>query len=298
MDSKISVIIPCYNQAHFLSDSVSSVIAQDYTNWECFIVNDGSNDQTEKIAQDLCDKDIRIKYIKKQNGGLSSARNAALEQAQGKWIQFLDADDIIEPRKFSTQLASLSDKETTLNFILYCNYRFGEQTNIHDEVDQYVSCYFKTSNYLEELIERWEESLIIPCNSFLFSRGLFFQEDVRFDENLLNHEDFDCWLTIFSKNPRVVFNDEILCRYRLSNNSMSGNMKLMGEGFLHVINKHLKTKKNSPIIHLILQRKRLNVKLRYNRFDLLNAREKLVSWRVLYDYYTRRFVQKLFHRNR
>src|SRR5665647_2316811 len=82
MDVTISVIIPCYNQAHFLNESVGSVIAQTYTNWECIIVNDGSTDDTEKVALEISQKDNRIQYIKKENGGLSSARNAGLNIAK------------------------------------------------------------------------------------------------------------------------------------------------------------------------------------------------------------------------
>lgn len=82
----ISVIVPCYNQAQYLDECLQSVVEQTYPNWECIIVNDGSPDNTEEIALQWTEKDSRFIYIKKENGGLSSARNAGLEIAKGKWI--------------------------------------------------------------------------------------------------------------------------------------------------------------------------------------------------------------------
>ena len=90
MSYLISVIIPCYNQAHFLDETLNSILTQSYDNWECIIINDGSLDATEKIGLDWSNKDSRFKYVKKENGGLSSARNKGLELAKGDFIQFLD----------------------------------------------------------------------------------------------------------------------------------------------------------------------------------------------------------------
>lgn len=90
-----SVIIPCYNQAVFLSDALESVLGQSYRNWEAIVVNDGSPDDTETIARGYMRKDTRIKYVYKENGGLSSARNKGIAMALGEFILPLDADDVI-----------------------------------------------------------------------------------------------------------------------------------------------------------------------------------------------------------
>lgn len=91
----ISVIVPCYNQAQFLDECLQSVLEQTYQNWECIIVNDGSPDNTEEVALEWTKKDVRFIYLKKDNGGLSSARNAGIEKAKGEWILPLDCDDKI-----------------------------------------------------------------------------------------------------------------------------------------------------------------------------------------------------------
>ena len=82
----ISIIVPCYNQAQYLDECLQSVLDQTYHNWECIIVNDGSPDNTEEFANKWTAKDSRFKYLLKTNGGLSSARNAGIETANGEWI--------------------------------------------------------------------------------------------------------------------------------------------------------------------------------------------------------------------
>lgn len=91
----VSVVVPCYNHGIYLTDALESVLIQSYLNWECIIVNDGSADDTEKIAKEWRDEDNRFKYIKKENGGLSSARNAGINAATGTYVLPLDADDMI-----------------------------------------------------------------------------------------------------------------------------------------------------------------------------------------------------------
>lgn len=94
---KISVILPIYNVEKFLKQSVESVLNQTYKNLEIILVDDGTKDSSDKMCDDYAKKDSRIKVIHKENGGLSSARNAGLDIATGKYVMFLDADDFFEP---------------------------------------------------------------------------------------------------------------------------------------------------------------------------------------------------------
>lgn len=90
-----SIIVPCYNQAQYLEETINSVLNQTFKDWECIIVNDGSSDNTEDIAKAISEKDNRITYLKKENGGVSSARNFGINYASGIWILPLDGDDKI-----------------------------------------------------------------------------------------------------------------------------------------------------------------------------------------------------------
>ena len=98
----ISVIIPAYNHAKYLSEAIQSVLNQTYQNFEILIVDDGSTDNTRQVVQNYTDQ--RIKYIYQENRGLAASRNAGLRVTQGEYVAFLDADDIFLPHKLEVQL--------------------------------------------------------------------------------------------------------------------------------------------------------------------------------------------------
>ena len=93
----ISVIIPVYNMGPWLRDCLESVLAQTFTSFECILVDDGSTDDSPQICDHYAKKDDRFRVIHKANGGLSSARNAGLDDAAGEYIAFVDSDDVILP---------------------------------------------------------------------------------------------------------------------------------------------------------------------------------------------------------
>lgn len=99
-----SVIIPIFNVEKFLSKCIESILSQSYPNWELILVNDGSSDKSPQICDTFASKDSRIKVINKSNQGVSKARNSGLDIARGKYICFVDADDIIAPTLFETLL--------------------------------------------------------------------------------------------------------------------------------------------------------------------------------------------------
>ena len=117
----VSIIINCYNQAHYLERSVKSVLAQTLTDLECIIVDDGSTDNTQEVAENLMGLDSRVRYCYKENGGLPAARNFGVKQAQGEWIQCLDADDWIHEDKTRFQLEHLKGWENR-EIVFYCDY--------------------------------------------------------------------------------------------------------------------------------------------------------------------------------
>ncbi len=289
-DFLISVIIPAYNAEVFINETLSSVKNQTYTNWECIIIDDGSTDNTGTIAKEYIGADKRFHYIFQSNKGLSAARNAGLQLATGNLIQFLDADDVLLPLKFEKQLIHF--EYNVLNTVSFTDYISGSSENIYIPAAYYVSSAFVTKNYISELITRWEATLTIPPHCFLFSANFFKQEKIHFDPLLKNHEDFDCWLDILLLLPQVKYLDEKLCIYRLTTGSMSKNMKLMGEGFLHALDKHLASKKLSKNEKKLIIRKKRSVLASYRRFDLMNYKDKFFSIDKLWKYYSTRILQK------
>ena len=106
---KISVIVPVYKVENFLDRCVESIVGQTYENLEIILVDDGSPDNCPAMCDGWAEKDSRIRVIHKENGGVSSARNAALDIATGDYIGFVDSDDWIEPEMYSSLIQQISE---------------------------------------------------------------------------------------------------------------------------------------------------------------------------------------------
>jgi glycosyltransferase involved in cell wall biosynthesis len=115
-DTLVSIIVPCYNYGYFLPETLDSILAQSYTKWECIIVDDGSTDNTKDVATTYLITDQRFRYIYQNNRGLSAARNTGIKLSKGSYIQFLDADDLLQEKKLESQICFL---EQHFMWILY-----------------------------------------------------------------------------------------------------------------------------------------------------------------------------------
>ena len=125
MHGLVSIIMPSYNTGRFIAESIQSVLAQTYTNWELIIVDDASTDNTDEIVNRVIlsgakDPDPRIHYLKNtQNSGAAVSRNRALAQAKGKWIAFLDSDDLWAPEKLEKQLKFMAENGYAFSYTRY-----------------------------------------------------------------------------------------------------------------------------------------------------------------------------------
>src|SRR5262249_51715055 len=113
--SLVSVIIPAYNAAQWIAESIESVLQQTYRDVEIILIDDGSTDRTVEIAQRILRKGrFQYQILHQENMGPSGARNRGWRAARGRWIQFLDSDDLIHPRKIETQMTEASGKVADL----------------------------------------------------------------------------------------------------------------------------------------------------------------------------------------
>ena len=206
----VSIIIPCFNQGKFIDEALLSVYNQSYSNWECIIINDGSTDNSENIAKEWVNKDGRFKYFYQDNNGVSSARNFALEKAKGSYIQFLDADDLLDSRKLELSLNALKKLQIENKQIVISNFRmFSKKANITTA----PYCILKSELFTyENLLYKWNESFSIPIHCGFFEISLF--ENIRFPENLTAQEDWIVWVKLFKLNVQTFFLDEPLAFYR------------------------------------------------------------------------------------
>lgn len=121
----VSIIIPTYNRAHLLVETLESVLAQTYSNWECIIVDDNSTDETQLLLNEYSNKDNRFTYIiksEKQKKGASISRNLGLKIARGELIQFLDSDDLLADNKIQEQIKLLINE----NKYTVCTCKWGK----------------------------------------------------------------------------------------------------------------------------------------------------------------------------
>lgn len=158
----VSVIMPCYNMASYVSDSIKSVIAQTYPHWELLIVDDASSDETVNIIKSYAQADSRIKFaIKKQNSGISDTRNQCIQMAQGQFLAFLDADDIWHPEKLEKQLS----------FMLAKNIGFTYST--YDWIDEDGKIMNKFINTIGNLdYKTYLRNTIIGCSTVMVNKAI------------------------------------------------------------------------------------------------------------------------------
>lgn len=224
MNKLVSIIVPCYNQAQYLDEALQSVLNQAYFNWECIIVNDGSTDETEIIANKWCNKDDRFKYYYKENGGLSSARNFGLDKSKGNFIQFLDADDFIHKDKLKYSIDLIKNKTIEEKQIVITGYQvyfdslktFSKDICFKPELLNYTS-----------VLYGWDDLINIPIHCGFFDASLFVR--FRFPEKIKAKEDWIMWVEILRKTTGMIAINKPLAFYRKHNESMTMQNDILQE---------------------------------------------------------------------
>ncbi|MFZ2976081.1 MAG: glycosyltransferase [Candidatus Moraniibacteriota bacterium] len=210
-DPLVSVIIPSYNQAIFLSETLDSVLEQDYKNWECIIIDDGSTDNTKDIAQKYCNQDKRFEYIKQENQGPSVARNNGILNSSGKYILPLDSDDLISKDYLQEAVGILENKPKIK--LVYCKVElFGDALGIW--------------NLPEYSYEKILFGNMIFCTAMF--RRLDYDSTSGYDEKMKDGlEDWDFWLSFLKENDIVYQIPKVHFFYRIRKKSR--NKKLYAD---------------------------------------------------------------------
>lgn len=222
----VSVIIPNYNHARFLGDAISSVLGQTYKSFEIIVVDDGSTDNSLKVAEQFGNK---IQYIYQRNAGLSAARNTGIRSAKGSLIGVLDADDMYEPTFISTLVTALNSNPEADG--VYCGYQFVDQEN--NLLPQIENRPVPSNALYDALLDG---NFFVPESIFL--HRYVFNDVGLFDEALRACEDWDVWLRV-TKKYRVIHAPEILTRHRILAGSMSTDPLRMLTARLAVLKKHV-----------------------------------------------------------
>lgn len=204
----VSVIMPAYNAARFIEEAIRSVMAQTMTNWELLVIDDGSSDETARIAEALAAEDGRIRFLRnKENMGVARTRNRGFDLCRGSYVALLDSDDVWYPEKLERQLECLRREDGEL---CYCSYAIVDAQGCPSRRDYIVPERVDFEGLLRENV--------IGCSTVLMKRGLL--QDRRFRTDFY-HEDYVLWLTLLQAGHRAVGCTQPLVKWRLIVDSRS-----------------------------------------------------------------------------
>ena len=211
MSELVTIITPSYKSERFIAQTIESVLAQTYENWEMIVVDDVSLDNSNEIIEEYCKKDSRIKLIKlEQNSGAAVARNRAIEEAKGRYIAFLDADDMWKPEKLEKQI----------DFMQKNNYSFTYTA--YEKVDEFGKVFGKMGIPSQVSYSDLLKTCVIGCLTVIYDAEKL---DKVYMPLIRKRQDFGLWLKILKKVDFAYGINESLAFYTVRDDSISANKK-------------------------------------------------------------------------
>ena len=217
----VSIIIPTYNRACLIGETLDSLIEQVYRNWECIIVDDGSTDGTDKLIEKYLCKDERFQYYRRPSNlpkGVSSSRNYGIEKARGDYINFFDSDDIMLPDFLNKRIQIFIQKPETE--VVFCAYKCFDQDGIQNQT--YNNSY--SGNIIDDL---FNSRVNFGPLSYMLKAELI--DGIRFNPNIHSAEDTEFFFNIFTSKSLIIEN-VAECLYYVRRNHDSIVSKFDKEG--------------------------------------------------------------------
>ena len=206
----VSVIMPCYNMEEYISDTIVSVQKQTFPHWELVIVDDASTDRTAEIVKSYQNQDDRIRFfVKSTHSGIADTRNQCLKMAQGRYLAFLDSDDVWHPEKLDQQLHFMTERNIGFS---YSSYDCIDQMGNPLQKMVKAKCDLKYEAYLR--------NTIIGCSTVMLDKNIVGEVAV---PNFRTSEDTATWLNILKKGFLAYAIEQPLTSYRIRQHSASSN---------------------------------------------------------------------------
>lgn len=275
---KISVIMPVYNNEEYLHQSIQSVLNQTFSNFELIIVNDGSSDDSEAIVLEYLSIDERIKYFYQENQGVSVARNKGILEATGKYICFLDSDDLYQ-KEFLLSMVNKAEEE--FSDLVYT----GTLIQKNNKQKRLRTSFLK-SNILSQFIK---SNINTQIGGWVVNRDLLNKHNINFTPGLSWGEDIEFLYRCISVSKKISYVKDYLIIYRIDDNpnrlsSFSfKNIDIDYKLFLNLVKDdqiYHDTKVDSALIDY-----RLNASLTYRLWDAVKLNEKYELIKEYYDRY-------------
>lgn len=212
MKDKVSIIIPVYNAEKYIRETVASVKAQTYENWELLLVEDGSFDASRQLLTEMTEKenDERVRLICQENSGVAKARNKGLSEATGRFISYLDADDLWSADKLEKQLAFMEEKQAAFSFT---GYEFANEEG-------------KGTGKIVKVPETLSYRQALKNTTIFTSTVMFDTEKIEKDKlkmPVIKSEDTALWFSVLRTGHTAYGLNENLVRYRRGGESLSSN---------------------------------------------------------------------------
>ena len=203
----VAIIVPCYNQGQYLGECLDSVLVQTVQDWVCIVVDDGSTDDTAKVAEEYCLKSDKIHYHYQENAGLPATRNKGIALTDSEYILPLDADDMLEPNYLEVVLGLFEENPEIK--IAYTNCRYFGFDNELLKLPTYNPKTILTDNQI---------------NATALYKRSDYEKTQGYDPNLKGREDWDFWLSLLNNDDIVAKHPDFLFLYRQRQGSMNRSL--------------------------------------------------------------------------
>lgn len=266
----VSAVIPCYNHARYVGEAIASALAQTWADLEIIVVNDGSTDNTADVVGQYVDP--RVRYVYQSNRGLSAARNLGIQMARGRYVGFLDADDLWEPQFVERCVRVLEAAGRTVAGVYTRNLFVDERGALLPQVGGLVV-------HKSDFRERSLEGGFFPPAAVLVRRDAALEAGL-FDTELTSEEDWDLWFRI-GDHYDIESIEDPLVRYRVYPGSMSTNAARMHENRMRVLAKRVGPPDPDPSTWSGEKRKAYAFAYRQTCIGYLQQRQPDVAWSYL-----------------
>lgn len=210
---KVSIVTPCFNSEKFINSVYSSILSQTYTNWEWLVVDDNSSDETAEILIKIVRSDSRVKFFSNTtNKGAGVSRNTAIKHASGRYIAFLDADDLWHPQKLEKQIAFMQKNDIALSYTQY--QKFNNSGDLGLVIPPNIVSY-------NELLY----SNVIGCLTAVYD---VHQLGKRYMPLIRKRQDMGLWLSILKDIPKAYCLQENLAKYRIDSGMTKNKLTVLG----------------------------------------------------------------------
>ncbi|MGX1024745.1 glycosyltransferase family 2 protein [Psychroflexus sp. MBR-150] len=217
----VSVIIPTYNRAHLIGETLDSVLAQTYQNWECIIVDDGSTDNTDEVVEAYVKKDQRFKYYHRPDEHLpggNGARNYGFKMSHGEYVNWLDSDDLFSENKIEEQLKLIKGKSYAVSTCKWGRFEHKNDFKLKElEIyKDYQPGYLLIKDY-------GKKGMFFPSHSFLVTKEVIIKSGL-WNERLKINQDGEFFCRVLTNTRKVIFSKKSHVLYRTNSNNKTSDL--------------------------------------------------------------------------